>query len=381
MRVRFGRIARLSAAMAICVAPAAFGQSPPPAASVRQREQLEAARREIVAMRIRVQKRMDDLPGASESLKRVEAALKAEQDALEQQIVALHSPAPPAPNPPASPETPADPAPPPGGPPSGSPFGRIFNVSVDTRLGFDREDIFLGVINVGRGVLRPDAVKATARRLVSSTAIRVESPLSGSTSVEASVPYLYQTVRVTAPGQPARTLSGDGIGDVTLALERRLPEIGTGTSLRLAAGLQLPTGRSPFGLGAGKLPTGEGFYQPFLRASVAKMRVPLQFYGSLEYRTALDRRFDGRRVTLPDSYGGQIGFGYATGPEFITQTSVSLRKNTSPFRFAPSTTEGYLSQSLSFRPGGRDLYQGSVDVGLTEDSLDLWTGFTFRRGL
>lgn len=77
-------------------------------------------------------------------------------------------------------------------------------------------------------------------------------------------------------------------------------------------------------------------------------------------------------MTLPDSYGGQIGFAYATGPEFIAQTSLS---------FAPSTTEGYLSQTLTYRPGGRDVYQGSVDVGLTEDSLDLWLGLSLRRGL
>lgn len=379
MTARGGFIATITA---LTVAPAAFAQSSPSATQQATVRQLEAARREIVAMRIRVQKRMDDLPGASESLKRVEAALKAEQDALDQRLAALLPPA--SPNPPASPESPTDPASPaspPGALPSGSPFGRVFNVAVDTRLGFDREDIFLGVINVGRGVLRPDAVKATARRLVSSTAISVESPLSENMTLEASVPYLYQTVRVTAPGQPARTLRANGIGDVSLALERRFPELATGTSLRLSAGLQMPTGRSPFGLGTGELPTGDGFTQPFLRASVARMRVPLQLYASLDYRTAFDRRFDGRRVSLPDSYGGQIGFAYATGPEFITQTAISLRKTTSPLRFAPSTTEGYLSQSLSFRPGGRDLYQGSVDVGLTEDSLDLWTGFTFRRGL
>lgn len=352
----------LAAALLMICAPSVLAQSSPDIS--RRREQLEAARREIVGMRVRLQKRLDDLPDAAETLKAADADLKARQDALEQQLTAL-SPPPPA-------GTAGAAAAPP------SPFGRIVRISLDTRLGFDREDIFLGAT---RSVLRPDAVKATARRFVSSTVLSAESPLNRNTFLSLTVPHLYQTVRLSAPGQPARTLRANGVGDLSVVLERRLPDIGRGMSLSLGAGLQFPTGRSPFSLGAGELPTGEGFYQTLLRAGVQKIRVPLQLYGALDYQTAFSRRFDGRRERLPDSYGGQIGFAYATGPEFTAQTSVSLRKASSPLRFQPSTTEGYLTEALTYRPGGRDVYQGTVDVGLTEDSLDLWLGLSLRRGL
>lgn len=348
----------------------------------RRRQQLLAVRQEIVALRVRVQKKMDDLPDAANTLKAVEADLKARQEALEKQIAALDAAAaPPEPTstPPASgqpPQPPAAAAP--------SPFGRVINVSLDTRLGFDREDVILnasGTATPGRGVLRPEAVKATARRFVSSTVLRAESPLNRSASLAVTVPQLYQTIHVSVPGQPSRTLRANGLGDVSLSLEQRLPALAPGTNASITTGLQMPTGRSPFGLSEGELPTGEGFYQPFLRVGLQKVRVPLQFYGTLEYQTAFARRIAGQREHLPDSYGGLIGFSYTTGPEFTTQTSVSLRRSSSPVRFSPGTYEGYLSQALTFRPGGRDVYQGSVDVGLTNDSLDYWLGLSFRRGL
>ncbi len=264
-----------------------------------------------------------------------------------------------------------------------SPFGRVVNVSLDTRLGFDREDVILNASETtpGRGVLRPEAIKVTARRFVSSTVLRVESPLNRSALLAVTVPRLYQTIHVSTPGQPARTLQANGLGDLSLALEQRLPAFASGTNASITTGLQLPTGRSPFNLGEGELPTGEGFFQPFLRVGLQKVRVPLQFYGTLEYQMAFARRIAGQRERLPDSYGGLVGFSYTTGPEFTAQTSLSLRRSSSPVRFSPGTHEGYLSQALSFRPGRRDVYQGSVDVGLTNDSLDYWLGFSFRRGL
>ncbi|MBC8104423.1 MAG: hypothetical protein H7Z41_17750 [Cytophagales bacterium] len=348
-----------------------------------QRRQWESARRELVRLRIRLQKQMDDAPDAADALKLTEAALATEQERLEKRLAAL-----PAATPPSGAISPTGQIPGASGASGPFPltlFGRPVTVSVDTRLGFDHDEqvVSTRASRSGRGVLRPpSAVKVDTRRVVSSTSVSAGIPLRPDVRLYASTAYLSQTVRFSSSGQPSVTRSSSGLADTTLLLERRFAGPGAGNSYSLTGGVQLPTGRSPFQTRGGALPTGEGFYQPLLRVGYQQLRVPLQFYGTLDYQTALSRRYEGRTVRLADSYGGQVGFAYFTGPELTVQTALSLRRvSGSPLRFSPRTTEGYLTQTLTYRPGSQDLFQGSLDIGLTNDSLDLFFGLTFRRGL
>ncbi|RYG67532.1 hypothetical protein EON80_13415 [bacterium] len=138
----------------------------------------------------------------------------------------------------------------------------------------------------------------------------------------------------------------------------------------LAGGLVLPTGRDPFGLAPTQLETGLGFFQPAMRISARTLSVPLQFFGSLDYSPKVSRRIDGAKRTLPTQYGGEAGFFYTLGPAWGTQTSVSLGKSSSPVLQAPGSTVGYLTQALNYRNGNRTSFRGSLDVGLTDESVD-----------
>jgi hypothetical protein len=98
----------------------------------------------------------------------------------------------------------------------------------------------------------------------------------------------------------------------------------------------------------------------------------------VDYGTSLSRNVNGQRVTLPDSYGGEVGFFYAIGPEFTAQTGVSLSKVSSPFILGPGSTVGYLTQSLTYKAGGNTSVRGAVDVGLTDDSTDVYAGLSIN---
>lgn len=289
------------------------------------------------------------------------------------QISPLPQGAPQSPPGPASPSFP-DPEAAPDAPgnrtPGAAPRGRRpITFYVDTRFGFDSQS---AVINV------PFPLEVDIKRRIRSVVLAAEYPLSTNARVFASVPYVDQTTRSISTFGTLRQ-SGRGVGDIALFLERRFPEIARGTELSLALGMQFPTGKDQFEIGANQLPTGVGFYQPLARATIRKLRVPLQLYAALDYGTSLSRRVNGNKLRLPDSYGGELGFYYSLGPEFTAQTGLSYSKLTSPFLLDPGATVAYLSQSLTYRSGARTTLRGSVDVGLTDDSTDAYVGFALNR--
>jgi hypothetical protein len=243
------------------------------------------------------------------------------------------------------------------------PRRRQISASVDTRLGFDRQELALG----------NPAIPVLAKRRIASVNLSLAYPLSNQTSLSVSVPYINQRSTYSSPFGSVR-LSGRGIGDVGIYLQHNFRDIAQGTGLSASLGLITPTGKSGFETGPNELPTGVGFYQPVARVTLTKLRVPLQFYAAADYGTSFKRRVNGTTVSLPDSYGGELGFYYSMSPEFITRTSVSASKVTSPFVDVPGATVGYLSQSLTFQANQRTALRASVDVGLTEDSTDAFVG-------
>jgi hypothetical protein len=239
--------------------------------------------------------------------------------------------------------------------------------SIDGRLGFDKQSVVLGTPAVG----------GTVRRRIRTLDLSLEYPLSDRSSVFLTVPYVDQRATLSSPlGGASRR--GHGLGDIGMYFQHRFPEIARGTELDVTVGMVLPTGKDSFEVAPDELPTGVGFYQPVARVMLSKMRVPMQFYGALDYGTAFSRHLGGVSVDLPDSYGGEVGFYYSLGPEFTSQTSVSVSKITSPFIDVPGSTVGYLSQSLTYQATRSTSLRGSIDVGLTDDSTDAFVGFSLN---
>jgi hypothetical protein len=359
-------------------------QAPAVQAPLERRQQLEAAREELSQSLARIQKQIGELPEAAEMLKRVEAELKAQVAEIESRIAALEA-GESQPLPSSNTEPPAAEPSPGAEPPSSdeAPLARPpqllrpeRRLIIDSALGVDKQTTIVTKARPDNAAAVP--FKAEVKSFISSMTLTGEYPLNRNTIASVVLPYIYQRARFSSP-EHSFTKVGQGIGDVTLLVERRFLEIARGTELSLAAGLQIPTGKDPSNLKENELPTGTGFYQPLLRAALRKMVLPLQFYGKAEYGTSLKRRIQGDTVRLPSSYGGEVGFLYIIGPEFIAQTALSLRRVSSPFLWKLFSTEGYLSQSLNYRTGGRDSFRGSVDVGLTEESTDFWFGLSFRR--
>lgn len=90
------------------------------------------------------------------------------------------------------------------------------------------------------------------------------------------------------------------------------------------------------------------------------------------------RTVAGQRLRLPASYGGEIGFSYALGPEFLVSTSVRANRLSSPL-LGPGQNVAYLSQAISFHSNQVTTLRASVDVGLTDDSTDAFAGMSLRR--
>lgn len=244
---------------------------------------------------------------------------------------------------------------------------RAINVSVGGRLGFDKQLV----------IVDAPAVAGTVRRRIRTVDVSLDMPVSNLSSVVVSVPYVDQRATLRSPLGNG-VASGRGLGDIGFYFQRRFPEVSRGTELSATLGLVVPTGKDSFSVAAGELPTGVGFYQPVVRLSLQKLRVPFLLYGAVDYGTSFSRRVAGNRVDLPDSYGGEIGFYYTLSPEFSSQTSLSLSKLSSPFINVPGSTVGYLSQALTYRANQRLSWRGAVDVGLTEDSTDAFVGLSLN---
>lgn len=246
---------------------------------------------------------------------------------------------------------------------------RPWTVYVDTRVGFDRDKVLL---------LVPVPTEIDVRRQIYIASLALQREIDDKTRVSLSLPYVHQTTRLEAPGFSLRQ-TGKGIGDASVMIERRLTPATSNREASLAAGLTMPTGKDPFGLAANELPTGLGFFQPSLRLTLRRFRVPVQLYAIVDYSTSLSRRINGQRMRLPASYGGEIGFYYALGPEFTAQTALSVSKLSSPFITEPRATVGYLTESLLYSTGTGVYWRGAAEVGLTDDSTDTYFSLTWNR--
>ncbi len=262
----------------------------------------------------------------------------------------------------------SSPAPLPGAIPPAQKIG--LKVSTDLSFGFDNE-------NAVQNLPAPTAVQI--RRRIRVLNISAEYPLSARTNLALGVPMITQSAKVSGAGTSS-TFRGDGLGDLSLLVERRSRESRHGLEGAVALGLAIPTGKDPFEVGPNDLATGNGFYQPFVRLSVRQLRVPLVFFASVNYGKNLPRTVAGQRVRLPDSYGGEVGFGYTLGPEFSVSTSLSANRVSSPFITERGEYVAYLSQVLTYNSGDATSLRAAVDLGLTDASTNAFVGVSVNHG-
>lgn len=268
----------------------------------------------------------------------------------------------------ASATSPSSPAALPGAIPPAQKLG--VRVSADLSFGFDNE-------NAVQNLPAPTAVQI--RRRIRILNIAAEYPLSARTNLALGVPLISQSAKVSGAGMSA-TFRGEGLGDLSLLAERRSSESKRGVEGAVALGLVIPTGKDPFEVGPNDLATGNGFYQPFVRLSVRQLRVPLVFFASVNYGKNLPRTVAGQKVRLPDSYGGEVGFSYALGPEFAVSTSLSANRLSSPFLTERGEYVAYLSQVLSYNSGDATSMRAAVDLGLTDASTNAFVGVSVNHG-
>lgn len=247
---------------------------------------------------------------------------------------------------------------------------RQISTYTDFSLGFDGETAV---------VADPVPREIRIRRSIRVLNLAVDYPLGARTSLAVGLPLISQTTHVRDAAGPY-TQRGNGLGDISLLVERRSAESKRGVEAAASLGLVLPTGRDPFGLGPLQLPTGNGFFQPYGRVSVRKLRVPLQLYAALSVGKAIPRTINGQRLSLPTTFGGEAGFTYSMGPELTASTSVSANRLSSPFLLDTGVDVAYLTEAINYNPGGETSMRASVDVGLTDDSTDAYFGLSLRHG-
>lgn len=257
--------------------------------------------------------------------------------------------------------------------PNAPPSRRPISVFVDVGLGFDSQTA---------ATTGPTPIVVDVRRRIRVVNLSAEYPLASRTRLAFNVPYISQSARfrdLNNPGSPVLTARGSGVGDISAFIEQTNRETLRGSQTAIGLGVTAPTGKDPFEAGAGELPTGNGFYQGVARVSWRRLAVPLQFYISGYYSKALSRTIGGQKVSQPDSYGAQTGFGYALGPQYAVQTGLSASKLTTPLLLGQGQSVAYLTQSLTYHNGQNTQLRASADVGLTDDSTDLFLSLLLRR--
>jgi hypothetical protein len=250
-----------------------------------------------------------------------------------------------------------------------APRGRKpISVSVDTRFGFDKAKVFV-----------PDIIpfEVGVRRRIRTMVISGSYPVSPRTRVSVNVPFISQ-ITTSSVGSQKLIQRGSSVGDVSFWVDHSIPKPNRKLELGVSGGLIVPTGNDPFNLAPTQLATGLGFYQPAVRLSVRTQSVPLQFFGSVDYSSSFSRSFNGVKRKLPASYGGEAGIFYSLGPEWTTQSSISLGKSSSPVLQDSGATVGYLTQALNYRTGNRTSFRGSIDVGFTDESTDAYFGLSLN---
>jgi hypothetical protein len=245
-----------------------------------------------------------------------------------------------------------------------------------------------------------DAARDT---VVASMAARYA--LTDRLEIEARVPYVYRSDRVTTLSQNNSTttqtfsLSGHDIGDIEMSARYQLNDGENGMPLFIAgARVKSDTGTGPFDIErddfgvSTELATGSGFWAVQGSLSVLYPTDPVVLFGSLSYMYNVARDIDQTfgttnpvtvgNVDPGDSVGFGFGMGFSLNPRFsyslgyshsyVMETETELNGS---MQTSPELQVGTFQFGMSFRATERLTLSTSVDIGVTDDAPDVRLGF------
>jgi len=277
----------------------------------------------------------------------------------------------------------------------------VIEPQVDYTLSSSNRLVFRGVeIVTGIQIGLIDA-NDTARSTFSA-ALDARYDLTDRLELEARVPYVYRSDRVTTVAQNDASvtqtfnLNGSDIGDVELAARYQLNQPRNGGPLFIVGGrIKSDTGKGPFDLArdqngvSTELATGSGFWAYQGSLSILYPSDPVVLYANASY-THSQARDIGKtfgsvtvgRVSPGDAISGGFGFGFALNPRFsyslgYTHTYV-LPTETELNGTNQRSTElqvGALELGMSFRTTENMTLATTVDVGVTPDAPNISVSF------
>lgn len=241
----------------------------------------------------------------------------------------------------------------------------------------------------------------TARDTIASS-IAIRYALTDRLEIEARVPFIYRSDRVTTLSQGTTSttqtfeLEGSNMGDAEVSARYQLNRGRNGAPIFVAgARVKSDTGLGPFDLArdtqgvSTELATGSGFWAVQGSLSAMYPTDPAVLFANVSYMYNMPRDIDRTlgavtvgNVDPGDSIGVGFGFGFSMNPRFSyslgyshsyvmpteTELNGSLQRST-------ELQVGSLQLGLSFRTTERLTLSASVDMGLTEDAPDVRVSF------
>jgi hypothetical protein len=227
-----------------------------------------------------------------------------------------------------------------------------------------------------------DIVSERVQRDTVTAALTTRLGLPWDMQAELRVPYIREeSSRTSASGEETK-LSGDGLGDLELALSRQLWSSRDG-GLDVLGSLRwkMDTGRDAFGLSGQQIPFGTGFDAVSASFTGVSVLDPVVFFGGLSYTKSFSEKKNDIRVAPGDSIGLQFGtalalnvdtsINFAFGQQFTRRTK--LDGHEIPGSYANT---GTFSIGLSRVLMSGNAIDGSLVIGLSEDSPDLQLAFS-----
>lgn len=210
--------------------------------------------------------------------------------------------------------------------------------------------------------------------------------------IEVRVPYRFAWDRVSTETTETKN-SDDDIGDIEVALQYQpIKERGWIPDVILGVRGKTVTGKDPFGLGAGEIPTGTGLYSITGTVTAVKSSDPAVIFGGLNFTYNLDRDVV---VTRGDAFeteinpGHSIGYNIGVAIAISIDLSINLRfqqsftsstKTKVPGARASSVPGSTLNVAIASFGATWAISQNtsadvSVGIGLTDDSPDVTVRF------
>jgi hypothetical protein len=227
-----------------------------------------------------------------------------------------------------------------------------------------------------------DIVSERVQRDTMTASLTARLGLPWQMQAELRVPYIHEeSSRLSGSGEE-RKVAGEGLGDIELAFSRQLWSAqGGGLDVLGTLRWKSATGRDAFGASTQQIPFGSGFNAVSASFTGVSVLDPVVFFGGLSYTKNFARDKGGARIAPGDSIGLQFGtalalnldtsINFSFGQQFTRRTEVNGIEVPGSY-----VNTGTLSIGLSRVLSSGNSLDGSLIVGLSEDSPDLQLAFS-----